>query len=228
MLLVTLLGVGWILQGSELDRLEGHGVLFWLQSNNNYLAGSPASGKIGVMEHVPDDFRASLKHFQPAEGEPVDYPKDLYEALNEIERDLQERVLQLSVSLGGGTMEQPQSALMATNLVLGVLENNTDRWRVAVHSVDATYQPGRQGKPDSVKVETDLVFYGNDVLDATTKYEDFRSEIKDQIWMVSVDQKRSDELDSGKGIYIQRLPIIVDVSAYEKSIQETQVEGQER
>ena len=225
MLLVALMGVGWILRGSDLDYLRNQGVLFWLQSNNNYLVGNLREP--GVMGQVPDDFRASLKRFDPPKGENVEYSKELYEALDEIEQDLQSRVLQLAVDLGGGSTEQPQSALVASNLVLGIIEKNTERWRVGIHTVEANFQPGRQGKPDTVKVDIDLVFFGENVLDATNKYEDFRAELKEQPWMVSVDQKRSDELDSGKGIYIQRLPIIVDVDAYEEDLRKNQAAGQE-
>lgn len=228
MLLVTLVGVVWILQDRQLDRLENHGFMFWLQSNNNYLVGDPAKGHTGEMGFVPDDFRARLKRFRPAKGESVNYDKELHKAFDEIEQDLQARVLKLSQELGGGTADQPQSAFLASDLVLGVLNERASDWRVAIHNLKANFQPARStDKQDSVKVELDIVFFGDDVLDATGKYEAFRASVKDQPWLVQMDEKRSDELESGKGISIQGLPIVVNVAAYEELVrqQQNQVQG---
>lgn len=219
MLLVTLVGVGWIFQDQQLKSMDNQGFLIWLQSSNNYLIGDNVAGTRGFMRPVPPEFRSSLKRFSPGEGMPLNYDKPIFEAFNEIELDLQNRVLALSAELGGGTIKQPSSALMATNLVVGVLESNQDKWRVGFHGVKATFMPGRSNdRPDTVKVELDIVFYADDVLQATDDYEAFRSALKDQVWLHSLDQKRSDELDEGNGIYIQKLPVVVDVRAYERAI----------
>lgn len=228
MLLVTLVGVVWILQTRQINRMEENGFLFWLNSSNNYLIGDAAKGRIGEMGRVPDDFRAKVKRFKPAPGEKISYDKDLPKAFDEFELDLQGRVLKLAQELGGGSSEQPQSAFLAANLVLDVLGNKENNWRFSLHTLKSNFQAARStDKNDSVKVELDIVFYGEDPVDATQKYEAFRSTIKNQPWLVQMDEKGTDPLESGLGISIQGLPIVVDVSAYEASIRQerNQVQG---
>ncbi|MFT7677551.1 MAG: hypothetical protein ACI8QC_001529 [Planctomycetota bacterium] len=228
MLLVTLVGVGWIFQNQQLQLMRNRGFMTWLHSSNSFLIGDNVAGTRGAMRPVPPDFRTSLKRFTPADGEQLDYNKPLFEAFNDIERDLQDRVLTLSAELGGGTVKQPSSALMATNLVLDVIESNQDNWRMGFHGIKATFMPARSNdNPDTVKVELDLVFYTNPDSDlgsdiaATADYEAFLLALKDQVWLHSVDQKRSDPLSNGLGIKVQKLPVVVDVSAFEEAVMDS-------
>ena len=76
-------------------------------------------------------------------------------------------------------------------------------------------QPGKRGKPDSVKVVIDVTFF-DDVssLEATKDYEAFENILATKPWFVELEPKGNDELENGLGIYVRGLPITVDVSKY--------------
>ena len=217
LLLCTFLGVINILQFREREFLEKNGVLNWIQYSNNLMNGEPAKGKRGVFRDPPADLVAYAKLFEPRQGElkPRDPDRTPIESVEYINQNLQEKILQIQRDLGQDTgVEQPQSALVGMALVLGVLEENKE-WRPSLRKLHAIYQPGKRGKPDSVKVVIDVTFF-DDVssLEATKDYEAFENILETKPWFVELQAKGNDELENGLGIYVRGLPITVDVSKY--------------
>ncbi|MCA9001909.1 MAG: hypothetical protein KDB61_08300, partial [Planctomycetes bacterium] len=109
---------------------------------------------------------------------------------------------------------QPQSAFLASNLVLDVLRANKNRWRTSIHQMRGTFVDGRDASDNgSVEIRMDIVFYGANSAEATRAYEQFRSEVEKQTtWFVKLDEKPTKELATGDGIIVEGLTIGVDTT----------------
>ena len=214
LLLATLLGVVNILQFRHKEFILG-GELMWLRSSNNYMAGDPG---IGRLRPVPPEIKALVRKFKAPEieAELARPHNDPLATLRRINQILQENISALMGQLGqSGEVTQPQSAFVASHLVLGVLEQNTDEWRPSLRKVDATYQQGnRSNRPESVKVSLDVTFFADDVIAATGHYEGFRNALLAHDWCLGVDERKTSELTEGDGIHVQGLPVTVDVAKY--------------
>jgi Tfp pilus assembly PilM family ATPase len=217
LLLCTFLGVINILQFREREFLEKNGVLNWIRFSNSLMIGEPAKGKAGVLRDVPEDLKDYAELFEAKTGDlrPRDPDRTPVESIEYINANLQEKILQIQRDLGQDTgVQQPQSALVGMALVLGVLEENK-AWRPSLRKVHSIYQPGKQGKTDTVKVVIDVTFFDDlSSLEATKDYEAFENTLETKPWFVSLDAKKNDELENGLGIFVRGLPITVDVSKY--------------
>lgn len=214
LLLCTFLGVFNIFE-YRLSRNAEQGLRFWVDSNVNYMVGEAEMNRPGSLRPIPDDLKPYLEIFRRGgdPGEPA------LESLQEMRTRIQEKVLALQRELGQSSdVTQPQSAFVASNLVLGVLEEHQEQWRPSLRKVDAQYQEGRGTRTDSVKVTLDVTFFASNVLTATQNYEEFQRALEEHDWFVEFEGKRSEPLENGRGIFVQGAPITVDVSKFYQSL----------
>ena len=216
LLLCTFLGIVNILQDREYDLLERHGVRYWVQNSNAFMIGDPKLNVQGALSPVPEPLRQYAKQFENGGQDPERTP---LESLHYIKQDLQLRVLALQKELGGDQtgVPKPQSAFVASNLVLDVLESQQDAWRPSLRKVHSVYQPGKSGRPDTVKVTLDVSFFAESSLKATQNYEAFVDALNQQPWFDRIDERSQEPLEGDVGVYFAGLPITVDVSKYFKS-----------
>jgi hypothetical protein len=221
MLVATLLGVINIFQHRELATLEVSGPRWYIQSTASHVFGDLKGGKRGYLYPVPtakeSPFLAGFKaRFEAAEPK---WEGDEYNALDQLAVELEKENRKMEKRLGTHTdYPQPQSAFVAATLVFGVLDANSDKWRPSLRRVDAIYQPGRnKNQPESVKVTMDLVFFAEDTVQASRDYEAFLSELKRQSWLYAVEERSSKDLDTGKGVLVEGLPVTVNVETWLKS-----------
>ena len=214
LLVTTLLGVICILQLNE-TKWQNQGAMFWLRSSNNYMVGDLAKGQLGVLNPVPEDLDAYAKLVQADGGDPERTP---LESLRHIRTELAARVLGLQRVLGQDSdVQQPQSAFVATMLVLDTL-NGIEGARPSLRRVRSVFQKGTRGRVDSVTVTLDLTFFADNSLKATQDYETFQQTVESQAWFVEFEKKRSTPLEGDQGISITNLPVTVDVDKYYDSI----------
>ena len=60
----------------------------------------------------------------------------------------------------------------------------------------------------------DLVFFAEDTVQASRDYEAFLSELKRQSWLYAVEERSSKDLDTGKGVLVEGLPVTVNVETW--------------
>lgn len=221
MLIATFLGVINIFQHRELSTLEVAGARWYIQSTASHVFGDLKDGKRGYLYPVPSSkeapflagFKARFDSKDPA------WEGDEYEALNELAQELKRENRKMEKRLGTHTdYPQPQSAFVAATLVFGVLDANMDSWRPSLRRISAVYQPGRNKKqPETVKVTLDLVFFAEDTVEASRDYEAFLSELRRKSWLHSVEERSSKDLDTGKGVLVEGLPITINVETWLKT-----------
>lgn len=222
LLLATLLGVVNILLTREGGWLEKIGLTSWAYYTTEFMVGAPAQGKPGWLDPVPDSLAAEAQHFK-VQGE-KDPDRTVVESLESMAQTLGSEILELRRTMGQTSeVQQPQSAFVATTLVLGVLENNPD-WRVTLREVRGAFVPGQagRGRPDSVKVTLDFVIHADNTLRATQSLEAFRRDLLGQSWIgpEGVAEPSNEPLENGRGIHIESLVVSVDVAKFEASKQE--------
>jgi Tfp pilus assembly PilM family ATPase len=123
---------------------------------------------------------------------------------------LQNEIKNLSRELGQATdIKQPQSALEATTLVMETLFGLGEDVRFGIRSYEADFQ-SRSNK-DFVFVTMDIDFYGETSLEATNHYSKMENTFNAQPWCNQFLGRGSKELDDGKGIFVDRLVIEVDL-----------------
>lgn len=211
LLLCTFLGVINIFQFRENKRLQ-QGVAFWLVSSNNYMVGEPRENKLGTLRPVPEDLKNYAAIFKDGQR---DGNRTYVQSLQYIEGKLKEKVQALQRELGRSTdISQPQSAFVAANLVLGVLEKEEKKWRPSLRKLEAQYEQSRAGQPDTVRVTLDITFFADSAVVATQNYESFTRALQEQPWFVGIERKKTESLENGRGIHTSGVPITVDVSKY--------------
>lgn len=219
LLLVTMLGVICILQRRELLFQDLNGIRFWLKSSNNFMIGDPAAGKRGNLLPVPDDIKNFAAQF--ADGVEEEPDVEPLSALRRTDALLDAKIRELQRELGeDASIEQPQSAFVATHLVLAVLDQHKDEWRPSIHKIQATTQPERSNTPEHVKVTLDIVFLAEDSVQASQHYENFRDAVSSQYWFRDMPLRSSEPLEEDKGIFVPGLPISVDVASYYRKLEE--------
>ena len=207
LLLITLLSVWNIFlhkETVEVDRKLGT----WRGKAIEHLMGNPKAGTPGSLRYPSDP----VKKYVAGIDEDTDRTK--YEQVQRVNFLLDEEIRKLAKDVGEGDIGQPQSALTALVLVLDVLEDSvTETARPSIRKVKSTYQNGKGGKADKVRVSFEMSIFANDQLEATQMLESFTNKLNDQKWIASrVETKSFDPLETGKGIYVQNQVIEVDVS----------------
>jgi hypothetical protein len=137
-----------------------------------------------------------------------------FEQLRRLTALIQQDVKKLEKDLGqDAEIKQPQSAFVGMALVMDVLSKQwTDAVRPSMRTVQATYMPARQSKPDHVKVDLTMSFLANDSLTASQAFDAFTNDVKAQPWYVGFDSKSNNPVEGGKGSYLSNVTIEVDVS----------------
>lgn len=222
LLVWTLLAVRFIKADQELG-VHKADVATWVQASNNYMLGNPMEGVLGSLESPPPLIQSYAQTAGDRATEVDTDGRDRFQMLAKINTMLQKEIGGLRAEVGeGGAVAQPQSALQAMTLVLGVLESGGDEFgRWALRNLEATYQPGRQNRSDQVQLKLDMTFWGkpdsrSPDLEATENYQDFVDALNAEPWLVNFESKSTEVLDTGDGISINGIPITVDTSAVEE------------
>lgn len=209
LLLITFLGVWFIFLMKERDLVVNQDLRYWRESAKNYLVGDIKKGKPGYLQSPPDTFMKYAANLD------ADTDRNPYEQLGRMQRILEDENKKLEKQLGqDAEVTQPQSALTGLVLVLGVLEKGlNDQNRPSLRKAQATYTPPRAGKSDHVHVVFDVSFFADNSVTATQNYENFIRDVEAEPWCQGkVDRRSTTTLDGDKGIFVQGLPIDVDVS----------------
>ena len=215
MLLFTLTGFVYFLEYKEIRMLENSGSLWHLRSANRYVFGEPTEGKVGFLANPPAGLRE--KYMEPyvyRKGQAA--PEADYLALmDELRGKIDLENLELKKRLGQASeVQQPQSAFVATTLVLDVLKQMQDV-RPSLRRIKATYQEPRNAAPH-VTIQMDVVFFADSSTAATEKYYAFGAELAKNPWLLEYAEKATSELPNGKGIIVNGQTIKVDVSKWSK------------
>lgn len=208
LLVITFLGVWFIFLFKQKQVLDQKQLSFWRESARMYLLGEPAKGRPGYLQHPSERVADYLKNWDK------DTERNKFDQLRRVTALIQDDVKKLEKDLGqDAEIKQPQSAFVGMTLVMDVLQKQwTDTVRPSMRSVQATYQAGRSGKPDHVKVDLNMSFLSNDSVTATQAFDDFTRDVHAQPWYLDFVSKTSDPVEGGKGIYLSNVSIDVDVS----------------
>ena len=217
LLLVTLLGVIFILQRRELGSLDRNGSRFWLKSSNNFVLGDPKKGAPGHLYPAPQDIRDYAAKF--ADGVPIDPSIEPTDALKWIDGRLRLKIAELKKDLGqDASIEQPQSALVGAFMVLDVLEAKHVEWRPSIRKLKATTMPARGNNPEYVRVVfEDIIFLSDDQVTASQAYEDLRDDVEAQEWYLGMPLRGTGPVPLG--IQITGLTIDVNVATFYDALQ---------
>ena len=145
--------------------------------------------------------------------------KRTMDQFRQIETKLQEEIGRIKGELGLGRtsqvgdqkIEQPQSALEALTLVLGVVESLSDA-RYAIRGIDADTAQYRAGRDVYVEVKLDMDFLADDNVTATRYYSDLTRALQAEPWCKDFEQQSTKVIDGGGGIYVDNMTVQVDLS----------------
>jgi hypothetical protein len=217
LLLATLLAVVLILQQKELKILNVCGAGQWATYSNAYMKGDK-NGRGGKLSPLPNDIRSFLKKLDSGEGgaDGKPFSDDYYAATKRVDALLRIEVAKLKKDLGtDASLQQPQSALVGTHLVLDLLEGHQKDWRPSIRHIDAVTQGmGKSSGSESVRVTVTLVLLADSTVAAVSNYEAMLNELKLQPWHKKSERSNVVSLANDKGVLIERMPIEVDVSVY--------------
>jgi len=208
LLAVTFLGVWFIFLTKETQFVDSK-LAFWRNSAQKFLLGDLKKGQQGYLLYPSDPMQKYLSNFD------ADTERTKFEQLQYANGQLKNEIKKLEKDLGqDAEITQPQSALVASALVLGTLEDEIQGGgRPSLRKIQSTYSIGKQGKADFVRVVLDVTFFGGDTVVATQNYEDFIKATEAQSWCIGqVDRRPSTSNEDGKGIFVPGLAIEVDVS----------------
>jgi Tfp pilus assembly PilM family ATPase len=208
LLVLTFLGVWFIFLLKERKMIDEGPLTFWRDSARTYVLGNPAKGAPGDLIYPPESVTAYVKNWDN------DKERNKFDQLRYLTNLIQQDVKKLEKDLGqDAEIKQPQSAFVGMALVMDVLSKQwTDAVRPSMRTVQATYMPARQSKPDHVKVDLTMSFLANDSLTASQAFDDFTRDLKTQPWYVDFESKSNNPVEGGKGIFLSNVTIEVDVS----------------
>ncbi|HUP24143.1 MAG TPA: pilus assembly protein PilM, partial [Thermoanaerobaculia bacterium] len=169
LLLVTLLAVVNIFELKQIKHRTAD-VDLWRVSTNNYMLGDmrarpPVPGNLDPVPDTIEKYFDSIRSTNEVDDYGINPERDVdrtrLEQMQFVRNQLRNKVAELDRELGNtGEIQQPQSALEAGTLVLGVLnELDAAEGRPALRRVNSTYQFARTGGSDSVLVTLDLTFF---------------------------------------------------------------------
>jgi len=208
LLAVTLLGVWFIFLTKETQFVDSQ-LAYWRNSAQKFLIGDLKAGKQGYLLYPSAPVSKYLDNLD------ADTDRNKFEQLQYVNGQLKNEIRKLEKDLGqDAEITQPQSALVGSSLVLGVLEKSTgDGARPSLRKLQSTYTIGKQGKSDYVRVVMDLTFFAGDAIQATQHYEDFIKAVEAQPWCIGkIDRRPSSTLENGEGIFVVGLGVDVDVT----------------
>lgn len=218
LLLVTLLGVVFILQTRKLEFQERHGYGYWLKGSNLFMAGE---GSRGRLHPVPEDIEQLVAVYPPRAEPTTDVPA--MELLQRTNRMLRTAVSDLEKELGqDAEIKQPQSAFVGMQLVLSVLEPNAERWRPSIRRLQATTEEEKAGqRPEQVQVAMNLVFFADDYQQAVVNLEAFQRELASQPWFISSPEISIQPLDGVGGCRVEGMRVWVNANWFYENLKES-------
>lgn len=183
-------------------------LVFWRDSARNLLVPEAKSARVGNLAKPSPDFLKLVEGFKNPANEAL--PNEQIDAM---QRMIMAEVAKMKKDLGrDAEMVQPQSALTGMAAVLGVLQAESGRGtRPSLRKLSATYQQGKQGKGDFVRVTMDLTFFADDVVLATEHFEALKRTLREQPWFLALDDKNPTKpLETSQGMSITGLVVDVD------------------
>jgi len=199
--------IEWRDEGNLAKGLKGD-MQIWLEASNQRVFPDPKNPYPVV--RLPNPPQALANYASRAQAGEDDV-RTKYGEILEIRRQIKNEITRLSKELGQiSEVQQPQSALEATVLVLDQLSTLGGGVRFGIRSYQAQYQTSsREG--DYVTVKMNIDFFGNDSLDATRQYDQLGLRFQEQPWCRLFEGKSSKPLDNEAGIQVDGLTIQVDV-----------------
>jgi hypothetical protein len=215
LLVFTLLFVQFIVLEKQLEwRDEGDlakgikgDMQIWLEESNKRILPDPTNPRA---VKLPDPPAALAKYAADAQAG-RDGERTKFEELLQIRRLLKLEIERLSKELGQvSEIKQPQSALTAATLVMGVIAAEGESARVGVRRLEASYQHSSANR-DSVIVTLDADFFGASSLEATRVYSRIENRFKSQPWCLEFEGKSNKTLEGDRGITVEGLTIQLDI-----------------
>jgi len=233
LLLVTLLAV-FVIFETKLLKLRDGDIDYWRRYAELYMFGDPAKGQAGNLESPPKslvDYRAAVRKASEKPGmsakdnPEIDPDRSRLEQLQNERRLLFLEVDKLDKALGNtGEVTQPQSALEATTLTLGVLVELGEEQvgRVGIRKLNSLYVSGRSTGADRVEVQVDLTFFANDSVTATANLERYVATLRTKPWVREVEPGGSKPLPENpaelRGIFTEGFKVTCDLSNIERKL----------
>jgi len=220
LLLLTFLGVWNIGLDKEHKKID-RAITYWRDSAVGFMI-PPNMEDAGNLNPPPEPIANYVKRFTgrtPDNEFRTDPELSSYEQMEWLETRLKVQVAGLEKELGqGGDFVQPQSALKGATYVLSVLDDTKAAGaRPSIRSLKSTYNRGNSTTPDSVVVIMDITFFAEDAATGTEHFEAFRGAIEEQPWHLDFNPARTDPLENGEGIIVERITIKMDVSKTEEA-----------
>ena len=219
LLLLTFLGVWNIGLDKEYQKVN-RAVTYWRDAAVTFMV-PPSMEDAGNLNPPPKwivDYARKYTGRTADEEFRTDPVRSSYEQMTYLRVRLRQEVLALERELGqSGDFEQPQSALKGATYVLDVLDDTRgDGARPSIRSLKSSYNRGNSTTPDNVTVILDITFFAEDTATGTEHFESFRSAIEGQPWHIDFNPARTDPLENGEGISVERITIKMDVSKTEE------------
>jgi len=207
LLVVTLLSVWNIFLVKERQYVDTQ-LTLWRNKAVEGLVGNPKVGRAGTLKYPIDSLTKYTKGIDEEED------RTRFEQIQRLKFLVEEDNRKLAKEVGEGDINHPQSALSAMALVLDVLDKSAgELGRPSLRKLRSTYQNGKAGKPDKVRLTLDFSIFANNQLEATQLLENFTNALNGEPWIAArVETRTTDPLDTGKGIYVENQVIEVDVS----------------
>ena len=210
----ALLFVQFIVMRQRINFRE-HDLQVWMTASNNFaIIGDTNRGVPGRMKSPPEALVEYAKRAQDGK----DTQRTKFEQLQQIRNQLRNEVDALNKKLGrDGAVEQPQSALEATTLVLGVLSDlgKDQVGRFSIRQVMADFREGSGNKSDKVEVKLSMSFFGSGdqpSSNATGNFSAFMNELQSRDWCLEVVRPSTTVMETQEGIFADNIRIDVDVS----------------
>ena len=209
LLLVTMLGVLFILQTRKLGFNDQNGFGLALRYSNAWMAGDGRSP--GRLYPVPEELEMLVREYPPNQDQAL-YPEGVAEDYaNRTLKTLTSKVDELKRDLGqDANIKQPQSAFVGTQLVLDVLASNAEKWRPSIRRIQGTTIPKKGEVDEFVQVNLRIVFFADSQAQAVGHYEEFIQELEGKPWLTSLPDVGNTPLADGRGIEITSLRIGVN------------------
>ncbi|QDV05085.1 Competence protein A [Planctomycetes bacterium Poly30] len=218
LMLATFLGMTHILQWRKLDRLNRFGVLPWLTSSNNFIVGGASNADAKArprMNPVPRDL---VERAKPYYTVTAPWPEGLEMPIDElrvVEGMIDEKITELQKEVGDiQDVPLPPSAFTATTLVLGVLDSNP-AWRPSLRALRASYEREKSPDPEHILIKLDATFFAKDSLEATTHLSEFDRALREQPWLMDVEDVKTEPIEGDGGLTFKGKTIRVDPSKFQ-------------
>ena len=190
----------------------------WLTASNSWIF--PNANKVVPTRLTlpPESLAAYAEKAQAGEDE----VRTKFEEIKEISRRIKNEIFALKKDLGQvSDIDQPQSALEATCLVMGVLREleETSELRFGIRDYKAQSRSGSGQRGDYVEITLAMDFFSDSTVNATRDYSSVQRAMKAEDWCRDYGSKGTIPHDDNKGIAADKITIQVDLSEAAKEEQ---------